>query len=185
METGGARQYLRPARRNPAQDENSPGDLAPCAPEPERGCVRGEGASRRNVNDQPIPSSAHAGTTSPSPPRSGGEGRGEVVPRAPGENTYSLFQVHGKPRPPKLDAHWDHEPRSDSFVDSQQLANTVHGEEVPKAPGEISKSSGAPAFRFPRFPACSVGLSASPLRLLPLCAFAPLRSSPKIRAIRS
>jgi hypothetical protein len=27
-----------------------------------------------------------------------------------------------------LDAHWDHEPRSDCFIDNQQFANPVHGE---------------------------------------------------------
>jgi hypothetical protein len=27
-----------------------------------------------------------------------------------------------------LDAHWDHEPRSDSFIENQQLENLVHGE---------------------------------------------------------
>ena len=35
---------------------------------------------------------------------------------------------HGEFRHPKLDAHGDHEPRSESFIENQQLENLVHGE---------------------------------------------------------
>ena len=44
------------------------------------------GIESSDSRDEALPALPHAGTTSPSPPRSGGQGRGEVELRVPGEN---------------------------------------------------------------------------------------------------
>src|SRR5262249_41163087 len=37
--------------------------------------------------------------------------------------TSRVKSFHGEPRPPKLEAHWDHEPPAESFLEYQALAH--------------------------------------------------------------